>query len=94
VYNLTLVPIAAGVFYPNFGFALPPMLAGAAMALSSVSIVVSSLLLFLYKPPVVDGGVEKKMKAFNDAKFNFKNEGNKFTLFILIFFLLFIIFFY
>ena len=51
IYNLMLIPFAAGVFYPSFRIALDPMLAGAAMALSSVSIVSSSLLLGLYKPP-------------------------------------------
>jgi hypothetical protein len=50
-YNSILVPIAAGIFYPPFQFKLAPMLAGAAMALSSVSIVASSLLLMLYSPP-------------------------------------------
>ena len=50
-YNACLIPIAAGVLYPGYHFALAPMLAGAAMALSSVSIVLSSLLLVRYQPP-------------------------------------------
>jgi hypothetical protein len=50
-YNACLIPIAAGVLYPSYHFALAPMLAGAAMALSSVSIVLSSLLLVRYRPP-------------------------------------------
>jgi hypothetical protein len=53
-YNVLLIPIASGVLFPYFHFALKPMFAGAAMAVSSVSIVVSSLLLLLYVPPVVD----------------------------------------
>lgn len=40
-----------GVFYPTYQVALAPMYAGAAMALSSVSIVLSSLTIGLYKPP-------------------------------------------
>ena len=42
-YNLVLVPVAAGVLYPLWGILLSPILAGAAMALSSVSVVTNSL---------------------------------------------------
>ncbi|MDE7495908.1 MAG: heavy metal translocating P-type ATPase [Muribaculaceae bacterium] len=45
IYNIIGVPIAAGVLYPVNGFLLNPMLAGAAMAFSSVSVVTNSLLL-------------------------------------------------
>ena len=45
IYNLISVPIAAGVLYPICGFLLNPMIGGATMALSSVSVVSNSLLL-------------------------------------------------
>lgn len=43
IYNIIAVPIAAGVLYPINGFLLNPMIGGAAMALSSVSVVTNSL---------------------------------------------------
>jgi Cu2+-exporting ATPase len=49
IYNLIGIPIAAGVLYPFTGFLLDPMIAGGAMALSSVSVVANSLRLKIIK---------------------------------------------
>jgi len=52
-YNVLLIPVAAGVLYPLAGVLLSPILAGAAMAFSSVSVVTSSLRLKRWQPPPV-----------------------------------------
>ena len=49
-YNIVLIPVAAGVLYPIAGILLSPMLAGAAMAFSSVSVVANSLRLKKWSP--------------------------------------------
>lgn len=49
IYNIIGIPIAAGLLYPITGFLLDPMIAGGAMALSSVSVVSNSLRLKLKK---------------------------------------------
>ena len=43
IYNAAGVPIAAGVLYPVFGLVLSPMIAAAAMSLSSVSVITNAL---------------------------------------------------
>jgi Cu+-exporting ATPase len=50
IYNVVGIPIAAGVLFPGFGIVLNPVVASAAMALSSVSVVTNSLRLRRWKP--------------------------------------------
>jgi Cu+-exporting ATPase len=52
IYNTVLIPVAAGALYPLAGLLLNPMLAGAAMAFSSVSVVSNSLRLKRFRAPV------------------------------------------
>ncbi|KAJ3229574.1 serine/threonine protein kinase Ran1 [Chytriomyces hyalinus] len=79
-YNLLMVPLAMGFGVP-WGIMLPPMLAGMAMSLSSVSVVVSSLLLRTYRKPssvvavsgtddeletgTVEGGAQRLLESLN-----------------------------
>lgn len=51
-YNTALIPVAAGVFYPLFGWQLSPMLAAGAMAMSSVFVLTNALRLRAVKPEI------------------------------------------
>jgi Cu+-exporting ATPase len=57
-YNVAGIPIAAGVLYPFSGILLDPVIAAAAMAMSSVSVVSNALLLKRYVPEVKKKGGE------------------------------------
>ena len=80
-YNTIAIPVAAGVFYPITHKALPPYVAAFAMALSSVSVLASSLSLNRYNPPVFDKiygrklrngelGLEKVRTIYNGRRFS------------------------
>ena len=59
-YNIFCIPVAAGVLFPFNQTQLPPTVAAIAMALSSVSVVFSSLALRLYKPPDISATALKR----------------------------------
>jgi P-type Cu+ transporter len=61
-YNVIGIPIAAGVLYPFFGIALSPMIAAAAMSLSSVSVVTNALRLKRFT--TTEDRKENSMKAY------------------------------
>ena len=60
MYNVCALPIASGLLYPFTSFHLPPAFAGLAMAFSSITVVISSLSLRLYRRPHIttDGDIE------------------------------------
>lgn len=53
IYNIAGIPIAAGILFPFFGWLLNPIIAGAAMAFSSVSVVTNALRLRNFQPKAI-----------------------------------------
>jgi len=60
LYNILGIPLAMGLLFPWTGWLLPPAFAAAAMALSSVSVVLNSVLLTRWKPVNLDSGNNTK----------------------------------
>lgn len=75
IYNLIAVPVAAGILYPLNGFLLNPMIGGAAMALSSVSVVTNSLRLKRKRIGVSTGQTD--ISDRHDERTNVNNSINK-----------------
>eukprot|EP00658_Telonema_sp_P-2_P041419 TRINITY_DN2961_c0_g1_i1.p1 TRINITY_DN2961_c0_g1~~TRINITY_DN2961_c0_g1_i1.p1 ORF type:complete len:282 (-),score=77.19 TRINITY_DN2961_c0_g1_i1:236-1081(-) len=62
-FNVVGIPLAAGVLYPPYQWTLPPMFAGLAMACSSITVVLSSLLLQRHTPRSLDHVAEPSNKT-------------------------------
>ena len=68
IYNAIGIPVAAGILYPSLGLTLNPMIAAAAMSLSSVCVVTNALRLRLWKGPVCPVTEEKTTKENQTEK--------------------------
>jgi len=68
VYNILGIPLAAGVLFPLFHTRLPPTVAALAMAMSSISVVFSSLALRLYRPPTFDSQSSRPSSTRNNQQ--------------------------
>jgi Cu+-exporting ATPase len=75
LYNCLAIPIACGVFYPFVHARLPPTVAALAMALSSISVVLSSLSLRLYKPPTAMQNV-RRHRGSTEGRSQLVNESS------------------
>ena len=71
-YNIIGIPLAAGVWYPLFGWKLNPMFGAAAMSLSSFCVVSNALRLNLFK--MYDASKDKKLKAKKEKKRSKKED--------------------
>lgn len=74
-YNCLGIPVAAGVLYPAFGVQLSPMLAAAAMSLSSVFVVTNALRLRRFRAEPVKSEVSEECKEEPEMKTVIKVEG-------------------
>lgn len=70
-YNTVAIPFAAGAFFPLIKRAIPPYIAGIAMALSSISVLTSSLLLNRYRPPDLQKILDKISKKRTKKPWSF-----------------------
>ena len=77
-YNVICIPIAAGIFYPNFGIKLSPMIGAAAMSMSSICVVLNALRLKFFTVErdknISDEKISAQVKVENISPQNFEED--------------------
>ena len=62
IYNIILIPVAAGILYPTFNILLQPMYAAMAMSISSIFVVTNALRIRRFKARILNGGENRMVK--------------------------------
>merc|ERR1712070_1149625 len=80
IYNIIAIPLAGGVLLPFTHMAVPPYVAGLAMALSSVSVLASSLQLYCYQKPRQVKRIHSRQNKYDNTNKKNQNKSNPLSL--------------